>query len=102
MSEVLTPIAYQLGVGGILGFVVGYAVKKLAKIVAVLAGVLAFVLIYLGYEGVININYSKLAEMIGRVMGIAGQASGFITAVIASLPFVGSFLAGAVLGLKLG
>lgn len=102
MSEVLTPIAYQLGVGGILGFVVGYAFKKLAKIVAVFAGVLAFVLIYLGYEGVISINYNELAEMIGRLMGIAGQASGIITAVIASLPFVGSFIAGAAVGLKLG
>ncbi len=102
MSEVLTPIAYQLGVGGVLGFFVGYAVKKLTKIVAVLAGILAFILIYLGYQGVININYDKLAEMLGGLLGTAGQAASLLTPIIANLPFAGSFILGAAVGLKIG
>ena len=32
MSELISPIVYQIGAGGILGFIVGYAVKKLLKI----------------------------------------------------------------------
>jgi len=102
MSEVLTPIAYQLGVGGVLGFFVGYAVKKLTKIVAVLAGILAFILIYLGYQGVININYDKLGEMVGRLLGTAGQTASLLTPIIANLPFAGSFILGAAVGLKVG
>jgi len=102
MSEVLTPIAYQLGVGGVLGFFVGYAVKKLTKIVAVLAGVLAFILIYLGYQGVISMNYDKLAEMLGRLLGTAGQTASLLTPIVANLPFAGSFILGAAVGLKVG
>ena len=64
MSEMLTPIVYQLGIGGVLGFFAGYAIKKLTKLIAAVAGVLALLLIYLGYEGIITINYEKLAEKV--------------------------------------
>jgi len=40
MSEVLTPLIYQLGVGRIGGLIVGYAVKKIVKVVVVLLGLL--------------------------------------------------------------
>jgi uncharacterized membrane protein (Fun14 family) len=102
MSEVLTPIVYQLGIGGFLGFFVGYAIKKMTKILAVLIGIGAIILIYLGYEGIISINYDKLAEMIERLMGTAGQASTVLTPIIANLPFAGSFIAGLAVGIKLG
>jgi uncharacterized membrane protein (Fun14 family) len=102
MSEILTPIVYQLGIGGILGFFIGYAIKKLTKLIAVLIGVFAVILIYLGYQGVININYDRLVETLQSLLGAAGQASAALTPVIANLPFAGSFIAGAAVGLKLG
>jgi len=102
MSEVLTPIVYQLGVGGFLGFFVGYAVKKITKILAVLIGIGALFLIYLGYEGVISINYDKLAQMIENLMGTASQATTALTPIVANLPFAGSFIAGVAVGVKLG
>jgi uncharacterized membrane protein (Fun14 family) len=102
MSEVLTPIVYQLGIGGVLGFFVGYAAKKITKVIAVLIGLGALLLIYLGYEGVININYDKLAQMIQNLMGTAGQATTALTPIIANLPFAGSFIAGVAVGVKLG
>lgn len=102
MSELLAPIVYQLGVGGSLGFFVGYATKKLTKIVAVTIGVIAFLLIYLGYEGVIKINYDRLSEVLQSWIGPLGQASGVLTSVIANFPFAGSFIAGTVLGFKFG
>jgi len=102
MSEILTPIVYQLGIGGIIGFIVGYAIKKLTKILAVLAGLFALALIYLGYQGVINVNYGKLAEIVERSMGNVGQASSWITPIVANLPFAGSFMVGVALGLKVG
>jgi len=102
MSEVLTPIVYQLGIGGVLGFFVGYAIKKLTKLVAVLIGLFALLLIYLGYQGVISINYDKLAQTLQGFLGAAGQASTVLTPIVANLPFAGSFIAGTAVGLKLG
>jgi len=102
LSEVLTPIVYQLGIGGFLGFFVGYAVKKITKIVAVLIGIGALILIYLGYEGIISINYDKLAQLIENIMSEAGSTSAALTPMVANLPFAGSFIAGIAVGVKLG
>jgi uncharacterized membrane protein (Fun14 family) len=102
MSEILTPLVYQMGIGGVLGFFVGYAVKKIAKVVAVLIGLGALLLIYLGYGGIVNINYDKLSQMIQNLMGTANQVSTSLTPIIANLPFAGSFVAGAAVGVKLG
>ena len=102
MSEALTPLVYQLGVGGIIGFFVGYAIKKLTKLIGVIAGLIALLMIYLGYEGVISINYDKLTQMLQSLTGTAGQATSMLTPIIANLPFAGSFLAGTAVGLKLG
>ncbi len=102
MSEIITPVVYQLGIGGFLGFFVGYAVKKMTKILAVLIGIGALILIYLGYEGIISINYDKLTELVESLMGSAGQASTMLTPIVANLPFAGSFLAGLAVGVKLG
>jgi len=102
LSEVLTPIVYQLGIGGFLGFFVGYAVKKITKIVAVLIGIGALILIYLGYEGIISINYDKLAQLIENIMSDVGSTSAALTPMVANLPFAGSFIAGIAVGVKLG
>ena len=102
MSEVLTPVVYQLGIGGVLGFFAGYAIKKLTKLIAAVTGLLALLLIYLGYEGIITVNYEKLTEKIQILIGTVGQAPNVITPIISGLPFAGSFLAGAALGLKFG
>lgn len=102
MSELLSPLIYQLGAGGILGFVVGYAVKKVLKILALIAGFFALVLIYLGYIGIIDVNYDKLIEMVEGLTGNVGAASEWLSPVIASLPFAGSFVVGTALGLKKG
>jgi uncharacterized membrane protein (Fun14 family) len=68
MSGVLAPIVYQLGLDGVLGFFVCYAVKKITKVSAVVAGLGALLLIYLGYGGVVKVDYDKLAQMIQNQM----------------------------------
>ena len=99
MSELVSPIVIQIGAGGILGFIVGYAVKNLLKLLAVIGGVFALALIYLGYIGVITINYDQLTETVGGSLGVTTQ---WISAIIASLPFAGTFLVGVIIGLKRG
>ena len=98
MSEVLPPIAYQLGIGGFGGFFVGYIVKKVLKI-AIILGVFIFALIYFAYRDVINVNYSELIESISEY---AGSAWGFVMPLLSNLPFIGSFILGLLLGLKVG
>jgi len=102
MSEIISPIIYQLGAGGILGFIVGYAVKKVLKILAVIAGISALALIYLGNSGIFNVNYQGLSEAVGGFTGNLGGASQWISTIIINLPFAGSFALGAALGLKKG
>lgn len=102
MSEVLSPIIFQLGVGGIGGFIVGYSLKKISKLILVLVGIFIIALIYLGVKGIISINYEALFTAIGDLLGAASAASSWLVHVIALLPFAGSFIAGFVIGFKLG
>ena len=75
MSEILPSIVYQLGLGGIGGFVIGYALKKISKFLLILMGLLLIFLLYLGTRGVIDINYVKLEEAVMDFIGGAGQAA---------------------------
>jgi len=98
MSEFLSPIAFQLGIGGFGGFLVGYVLKKVVKI-ALILGAFVLVIIYLAYRNVIDVNTDDLLKSIS---GYAGSAWEFLTPLLSNLPFVGSFILGLVLGLKIG
>jgi uncharacterized membrane protein (Fun14 family) len=102
MSEILTPVVYQLGLGGIGGFIVGFALKKITKLFIVIIGLFVLALLYLSVNGVININYNALWTTIANGLGLAGQAASWVVGVISLLPFVGSFVVGFLLGLKIG
>src|SRR3990170_4163371 len=96
----LTPLVYQLGLGGIGGFIAGYALKKFMKIVPVIIGLFILALVYLGYQGIITINYSELGNAVKDGLGLTGQAADLITPIIAHLPFAGTFGVGFFLGFK--
>jgi uncharacterized membrane protein (Fun14 family) len=98
----LTPLVYQLGIGGIGGFVAGYALKKLTKIVVVIIGLIILLLVYLGYRNIITINYGALGDSVSGALGLTGQAAEIISPIIAHLPFAGSFGLGFFLGFKMG
>lgn len=102
MSEIITPVVYQLGLGGIGGFIVGFALKKIAKLFIVIIGLFILALVYLGVNGVININYDALWNTIASGLGAAGQAGSWVIGLVSLLPFAGSFVVGFLLGLKLG
>ncbi len=102
MSEVVSPIVFQLGVGGIGGFVIGFAVKKLSKLVLILIGLFLLALIYLSARGIINIDYGSLWNGLAGLLGWGETALSWLIGVISILPFAGSFRASFLLGLKLG
>ena len=98
----LTPFVFQLGVGGIAGFIVGYAVKKIAKILVIISGLFFLGLLYLGYAGIISINHAALEDVASEVVGTAWQTQSWISTVVANVPFAATFIAGLGIGLKMG
>lgn len=102
MSEVISPLVFQLGVGGIGGFVVGFALKKISKLILILIGLFISALIYLSTRGIININYAGLWNALSGLFTWAGSAFSWLVSIISVLPFAGSFVVGFLLGLKLG
>ena len=70
---------YQLGVGVIGGLIVGFAIKKALKLLAVLIGFFILVLIYLGYSGIITVNYGRFADAILKVFGLSKEAAGVLS-----------------------
>ena len=59
-------------------------------------------MLYLSVNGVININYDALWTTIANGLGLAGQATSWVVGIISVLPFIGSFVVGFLLGLKVG
>jgi len=102
MNELLPPIIYQLGLGALGGFIVGFAVKKAIKILISLAMIFFLILIYLGFSGIITINFDKLMEAVKKAFGLGQEASGWLIPIISTLPLTGSFLVGFILGFKVG
>ncbi|MEM2202289.1 MAG: FUN14 domain-containing protein [Candidatus Bathyarchaeia archaeon] len=103
MSEVLPSIIFQMGVGGIGGYVLGFALKKFSKLIFVI-GLFIIVLFYLGMKGVmhVSINYDALSKTISNLFHLAGAAISWLAGVVALLPFAGSFIVGFLIGYKLG
>jgi uncharacterized membrane protein (Fun14 family) len=102
MSEVISPVVFQLGLGGVGGFIIGFAIKKISKLILILIGLFLIALLYLGARGIININYAALWNALKSLSGHAGQATSWLIGLISFLPFAGSFIVGFLLGLKLG
>ncbi|MCD6241477.1 hypothetical protein J7K27_08225 [Candidatus Bathyarchaeota archaeon] len=102
MSELIPPVLYQLGVGAICGFIIGFAIKKALKLLILLAGIFLSILVYLGYSGIITINFDKLFDAVKNLFDLGQQISGWLILIISTLPLTGSFIAGLILGFKVG
>jgi len=102
MSEILSPLAYQLGIGGIGGFIVGFALKKLSKLVAIVIGLFILALIYLSTQEIISINYGALFTAVRDLFGLAEGAFSWLIGFLSVLPFIGSFIVGFLIGFKIG
>jgi uncharacterized membrane protein (Fun14 family) len=95
-------VTVEMGIGGVGGFIAGYALKKLLKIVAVIIGIFILALVYLGHRGIISINYVEIGNVFYGALSLSGEVAGWITPVIAHLPFAGAFGLAFFLGFKKG
>jgi len=102
LSNIMTPMISELGVGGVGGFVVGFAIKKVAKIVAIIIGLGFVALQYLSYKGVILIDYDAVRNWMLNLTGQTAGLQSLITDIILHIPFGASFAFGFYLGLKKG
>ena len=102
LSNLLTPLAGEVGIGGIGGFLVGYATKKAAKMLAILIGITFLGLQYLAYKDIISINYMALQNVANELVGQAAGTQTILTDLIVHAPFGASFVGGVYLGLQKG
>jgi uncharacterized membrane protein (Fun14 family) len=98
MVDVVTPIIFQLAIGGIGGFFIGYLVKKVIRL-ALIMGVLIFAILYLAYDNLIRIEYDQFLR---RVQYIVTPAWGFLSPLLSNVPFVSSLIVGVIIGFKRG
>lgn len=101
-SDILAPIAAEMSIGGIGGFVVGYALKKIAKLLVILLGIGFLVFEYFAYKGIISVDYSALTQWAEGLVGKASGLQAVVAEIIAHLPFGLTFITGFILGLKMG
>jgi uncharacterized membrane protein (Fun14 family) len=102
MSEIVSPLIFQLGIGGVGGFIVGYTLKKIGKLIVVLIGLFIIALLYLSTRGIININYEALWSAASGLVGSSGEVFSWLIGLLSIMPFLGSFAVGFLLGFKIG
>ncbi len=94
MSDILTPIIMQLGIGGIGGFFIGYLLKKALNF-ALIIGAFTLALAYFAYESSIQIDYGQL---ISRMETLVTPVWNYIYPLVSQIPALGSLVFGAIIG----
>ncbi len=89
------------GAGFFAGLATGYAVKKALKILLFLVGSYLAVTLYLYHLGVVEIHWDRMSKLLEEVLGKVQQMMGFYQSMATAIP-LGGFLAGFLIGLKIG
>jgi len=97
----VAPILFQLGIGGIGGFLIGYSIRKVSKI-ALILGIFVFSLIFLAYTNVIGVNYGGLIDGVSKFINAVNPALGLLAPFLSNLVFIGSLIVGLIAGYKMG
>ena len=101
VSEAFALILFQLGIGGIGGFLMGYAVRKVIKI-ALILGIVVFSLLFLVYAKVIGIDYGGLVNAVSSFFETVNPVLGSLAPLLLHLPLIGSLIIGLIAGYKMG
>ena len=97
MEDLIPPMIFMLIVGGVSGYFAGHLVKRV-KGMALTIGVFAFIVIALAYTGNLDLNFEAITANISNVLGIIAPLG--IIALLSSVPFVASFIAGLFVGFR--
>jgi len=97
MEDLIAPIMFMLVIGGVSGYLAGNLFKRVSGM-ALTIGVVAFIVITLAYTGNLDLNFDAITSNISNVLGIIAPLG--IVALVSSVPFVGSFVAGLFVGFR--
>ncbi len=97
MENLIPPIMFMLIIGGISGYFAGHLVKRVSGM-ALTIGVFAFIVIALAYTGNLDLNFEAITANISNFFGIIAPLG--IVALLSSVPFVASFIAGLFVGFR--
>ena len=97
MENLIPPIMFMLIIGGVSGYLAGHLVKRVSGM-ALTIGIFAFIVIALAYTGNLNLNFEAITANISNVLGIIAPLG--IIALLSSVPFVASFIAGLFVGFR--
>ena len=97
MEDLIAPIMFMLVIGGVSGYLAGNLFKRVSGM-ALTIGVVAFIVITLAYTGNLDVNFDAITSNISNVLGIIAPLG--IVALVSSVPFVGSFVAGLFVGFR--
>ena len=97
MEELIPPILLMLVIGGVAGYFAGHLVKKVSgKGLTII--VFIFIILALAYTGSLNFDIDAITANISNVIAILAPL-GF-AALLSSVPFMASFVAGLFVGYR--
>jgi len=97
MEDLISPILFMLVIGGVAGYFAGHLVKRVSGM-ALTIGIFAFIIIAFAYTGNFNINFDAITANISNILSIIAPLG--IVALISSVPFAASFIAGLFIGYR--
>ena len=97
MEEMLAPILFVLLIGGVSGYFAGQLVKR-ASGMALTVGIIVVILIILAYAGTLNVNIDSINASVASFFSVLTTMG--IIALVSSVPFVASFIAGIFIGYR--
>ena len=97
MEDLIAPVLLSLVIGGIAGYFVGTLIKRAAGMTMAIV-VFAAILLVLIFAGDLNINLDAISTNITNMLGVLAPLG--VMALISSIPFVASFVAGLFVGYR--
>ena len=97
MENLIPPIIFMLIIGAVSGYFAGHFFKSLSG-KSLTFGLIAFFVIILAYTGNLDLNFDGIVSNLSNVIGAIAPLG--IVALISSVPFVGSFIAGLFVGFR--
>jgi uncharacterized membrane protein (Fun14 family) len=97
MEDLIAPVLLSLVIGGVAGYFVGTLLKRAAGMTMAIA-VFGGILLVLALAGELKINIDAIWSNITNILGVLAPLG--VVALISSIPFVASFVAGLFVGYR--
>lgn len=97
MENLIPPIIFMLLAGGFAGYFAGNLMKRVSRM-ALTIGIFVLIIIALAYTGTLDVNFDIITTNISHLLGVIAPLG--LTALVSSVPFVASFVAGLFIGYR--